>query len=384
MNDSFLLLLEDGQSQNNPQQQQQHDHASVHVARGLTNRGNACYMNAVLQLLMGISPFFTALKSLPYYTQIPESCPFTRCCVELCGLYHEAQKNEIKVASSVTPSMFYDLFSKLGPKSHFYSILYSVQEDAVEFCTYLLNALHTEAAESVQSQSAKKKSGGGEKEVTMEKNEDQEGWNRVTKGKRSEKVDSSVTFGLSSTYVSSLFVGCQQLVLRKAGSGVSVQEQPFFVLPVDISDTRIKSVEDGLRALSASNTIEGYMHNGVPVACSQQTVISSLPPVLFIQLQRFLYWGADAEKNSRMITYSDRLVLPAQSCVASAAPVSMRTYRLHGVMTHVGEQAGAGHYVVDVKYGNKWLCFDDELVTPVSNEAAVNRLAYLLVYVREP
>lgn len=39
------------------------------LPRGLTNRSNYCYVNAILQALIACPPFYNMLKQLPYQTR---------------------------------------------------------------------------------------------------------------------------------------------------------------------------------------------------------------------------------------------------------------------------------------------------------------------------
>lgn len=76
-------------------------------------------------------------------------------------------------------------------------------------------------------------------------------------------------------------------------------------------------------------------------------------------------------------------------------------YKLYAVLYHEGESAGSGHYSVDVLHqngdgdsGEGWLHIDNEAVSLMKHEdmigedgteqAAVERCAYLLFYCRTP
>lgn len=39
------------------------------LPRGLTNRSNYCYVNAILQAVIACPPFYNLLKALPYQTR---------------------------------------------------------------------------------------------------------------------------------------------------------------------------------------------------------------------------------------------------------------------------------------------------------------------------
>ncbi|KAL7875098.1 hypothetical protein SRHO_G00060680 [Serrasalmus rhombeus] len=62
-------------------------------------------------------------------------------------------------------------------------------------------------------------------------------------------------------------------------------------------------------------------------------------------------------------------------------------YRLHGVVSHLGNSLDSGHYISDVAEGegDSWLTFNDSEVSHMNESAVLKRrakTAYLLFYVR--
>jgi ubiquitin carboxyl-terminal hydrolase 10 len=157
----------------------------------------------------------------------------------------------------------------------------------------------------------------------------------------------------------------------------------------------------------------------------QQMLISALPPILVLHLNRVRYdaaadglikigksiqFGPDLEiplgtifsflaiANAEyfvILVISDIMVPNAQPQPLSEPP----HYKLYGVLYHHGESAGNGHYTIDIlrpngdgDTGEDWLHIDDEAVTRVRHEAvfgedgtdraAEERCAYLLFYCR--
>jgi hypothetical protein len=88
---------------------------------------------------------------------------------------------------------------------------------------------------------------------------------------------------------------------------------------------------------------------------------------------------------------AERLSDSEESCSPRRAPENVSlSYRLHGLVSHVGASAAAGHYTADVWDGGAraWRRHDDARVAAVSEAAvfceAAQESAYLLVYVHVP
>jgi ubiquitin carboxyl-terminal hydrolase 10 len=155
----------------------------------------------------------------------------------------------------------------------------------------------------------------------------------------------------------------------------------------------------------------------------QQMLISALPPVLVLHLNRVRYdaaagglikigksiqFGPDLKISPGTIfsflavtdaEYFYDLVI-SDILVPNAQPRSEPPhYKLYGVLYHHGESAGNGHYTLDVLRPNgdgdtveDWLHIDDEVVARIGYEdvfgedgterAAKERCAYLLFYCR--
>lgn len=53
------------------------------------------------------------------------------------------------------------------------------------------------------------------------------------------------------------------------------------------------------------------------------------------------------------------------------------------VVSHIGKKATDGHYVCDIRVGDKeWLHFDDSSVYSTKFQDVLNKVAYLLLYER--
>jgi ubiquitin carboxyl-terminal hydrolase 7 len=140
-------------------------------------------------------------------------------------------------------------------------------------------------------------------------------------------------------------------------------------------------------------------------------IFQSFPPVLHLQLKRFEY---DIQRDA-MVKINDRHEFPfdidlSEFLDASADRSKSWNYKLAGVLVHSGDLHG-GHYFALIKpdRDTRWLKFDDDRVTPVTDKEvleenyggeslhglppvaqrnqmrAIKRFtnAYMLVYIRE-
>lgn len=99
-------------------------------------------------------------------------------------------------------------------------------------------------------------------------------------------------------------------------------------------------------------------------------IFESFPPVLHLQLKRFEY---DIQRDA-MVKINDRHEFPFEIDLGEFLdPNADRSqpwvYRLHGVLVHSGDLHG-GHYFALIKpdRNTRWLKFDDDRVTPVTDK----------------
>lgn len=177
----------------------------------------------------------------------------------------------------------------------------------------------------------------------------------------------------------------------------------------------MKTLHDSFKDYVAVETLDGenkYQAEGLGLQDAKKGIIfESFPPVLHLQLKRFEY---DIQRDA-MVKINDRHEFPFEIDLAEfldpSADLSQPwVYKLHGVLVHSGDLHG-GHYFALIKPdGNtRWLKFDDDRVTPVTDKEvleenyggeALNGLppalqrnqvrvmkrftnAYMLVYIRE-
>lgn len=177
----------------------------------------------------------------------------------------------------------------------------------------------------------------------------------------------------------------------------------------------MKDLHESFKDYVAVETLDGenkYHAEGYGLQDAKKGIIfESFPPVLHLQLKRFEY---DIQRDA-MVKINDRHEFPFEIDLSEFLdPAADRSqpwiYKLHGVLVHSGDLHG-GHYFALIKPDaeSRWLKFDDDRVTPVTDKEvleenyggeAINGLppalqrnqvramkrftnAYMLVYIRQ-
>lgn len=378
--------------------------------RGLTNTGNICYMNAVLQVLLYTEPFNRLLKLIEQKLvgsllgHLPT--PLLDMTISFINEFYAGGNP----AKALSPERFYFSLIKLPKFCH---LKWGQQEDAEEFLGYFLDGLHEEFVTALKHVTADQLAalgshsnevrsqldnnmkiirGGQESEEV--KTED-DGWNEVS----GHKVAAKRTVEIEPTPITALFGGQFRLVLTvpKAKESQSITLDPFQCIQLDISDARINTIEDAFRVFAEPESIPYKTATG-QVLARKQTFIDQMPSVMIIHLKRFLYSGTLATsldtaesasaasptsaaasistndnhvnttdetngigKLRKRVQYKHLFTLP-QECILLVVKKQQqglsRTYRLIGVVYHHGNSTDGGHYTCDAL--RRSLVFDED------------------------
>lgn len=239
----------------------------------------------------------------------------------------------------------------------------TTQQDSAEYLNFLLDGLHTEL---IRAQDP-------ERSGTIEKIQWEEGWQEAGSG-------SVRRISMADTHISKLFRWQLRQSLGKRKQSHVIE--PCYMLDIDISHDG-----DGDASLIASlNNMTMSKHDDV----HRRVTVDSLPPVLLIHVKRFVINVTDGTfsivKDCSRFDYPEEFdfpstVLSGDALAASRMEHSRTSYRLLGVISHVGDRASSGHYVCIVKQGDNWWQLDDERTLSVTEYSAMHQLAYVLVYV---
>eukprot|EP01052_Picozoa_sp_SAG31_P019217 SAG31_NODE_1392_length_8533_cov_3.382974_2_plen_818_part_00 len=150
-------------------------------------------------------------------------------------------------------------------------------------------------------------------------------------------------------------------------------------VPIESVEQRWGSLEQALEHMVQSEVMTG--ENAVMCdtcttreTTSYTTAVSTLPPVLLIQLQRFKQdmYGNFTKSNHR-VTFPDTLDMWPYTCEARASELDRNVertrclYKLVGVVLHSGSHR-AGHYTSLAQHRSKWYTFNDQHVSAFEDD----------------
>ncbi|KAI0267252.1 hypothetical protein BGY98DRAFT_1180882 [Russula aff. rugulosa BPL654] len=319
-------------------------------ARGLVNTRNTCFgmhlattckFSPILEPVQGIRRFEGAARSRGPETgggttplvdatvrffkefMVEESASTQRQSQPATGRTSRAadeEKKDNNVADSFEPRYLYDAMKE---KRQLRPLLDGQQQDAEEFLCLYLDALDEELPAVLPRHQSVSSA------LDIEKPDSE----------ASQAGQAAVVANLVESPTTRIFGGKFRLpvarqtsptLFQKTGDhSISTSRRPHARLPV-------QSTYDGPSGLSD---------------VSQQMLISALPHVLVLHLNRVRYDAAAGGliKIGKSIQFGPDLEIPLDIMVPNAQPRSEPPhYKLYGVLYHHGESAGNGHYTLDV------------------------------------
>lgn len=362
----------------------------VIYSRGITNTGNICFMNSILQALIHCFPFHQLLSYIGQNSihSIQSDTPLLDALIEFVGEFEHAPakssstESELRAIAggltnvNLTPLSPESFYNKLRTLSRFQHLKRGRQEDAEEFLGYLLEALHDEFTRAMKPFVDETRPVTG---ITVIDNDDE--WQEVGKNNRKLQVRQSTGFG--QTPITQLFGGQFKSILSVSKQkSPSITRDPFQHVQLDISDPSVHSIEDAFLHLAHLEELQYTTSSRQEVRATKQILIDAVPKILIIHLKRFAYTGGDedlggVQKITKPISFPEHLVIPSEalsrSLASGSSGLNRPEYKLYGVVYHHGLSAGAGHYTVDVRGsdaadparagGNEWINIDDIALT---------------------
>ncbi|KAL0267386.1 UNVERIFIED_CONTAM: hypothetical protein PYX00_009673 [Menopon gallinae] len=386
------------------------DHRIVSLQpRGLTNRSNWCYINAIMQSLIVCPAFYNLLKALPVkmkrrgssqtliidalvdfvneFNLVPTNARIGK--REKSARNKEDGSNSVEIAAgpAFEPSGIYKVLHKIRGENSFN--IEGRQEDAEEFLSCLLNGLNDEMFELmklVDSNKTVMANGDSNGALEGDAEDDDAEWN-VMGPKNKSSVTRRAVCG--QTPVSDIFRGQVRSRVQRAGDQSTDTVQPFFTLQLDVE--KVNSVKDALELLVGRDPLEG-------VTCSRthqeveawtQMSLEDLPLVLILHLKCFDYKSDGCTKIMKPVDFSIDLKVDTKLLSnRNKYQAKQKCYKLVAVVYHDGKEASKGHYVTDayhVGYGC-WVRYDDGVVRSVPESHVLKprlpRVPYLLYYRR--
>ncbi|KAF9320695.1 ubiquitin-specific protease doa4 [Podila horticola] len=347
---------------------------------GLTNLGNTCFMNSVIQCLIATPPLsrFFLDGSFKRYINM-------RNVLGTQGRLAEAFSDLIRSMWSgqslvVSPTSFRYAIAGFAPQ-----FKGTEQHDSQEFLSFLLDGLHEDLKRDPRPPPPGDNEGSEADEVRMEKLPEYEAseiaWQRYL------RRDDSI--------VVSLFQGQfkNRLCCSKCGK-TSTTYNAFMYLALPIK-AKVSGRQPQTLASCLNNFVEPEIMEGdnawncpnckKPRKATKHLTISRVPNVLLIQLKRFSSDGPFKNKIKAMVQYPIQdLDLTKYLPKRAGFPPEPAIYDLYAVSNHSGE-VSSGHYTACVRgeAPGSWTNFDDTRVSPCDKSVAVSEHGYTLFYVRK-
>jgi ubiquitin carboxyl-terminal hydrolase 10 len=372
--------------------------APLTYPRGMINKGNLCFANAILQTLVYCAPFYNLFRVLGQTVphDLHNSTPLMEAVIHFLSEFQiipaEVQRNFGESASSAVdalrdiqaasePFVPEQLYEAMKLNKRFDTMRRGHQEDAEEFLGFILDTLHEELQSTIQKAEARERKAQGKNEKEgqvaeqanggLEEEEERvvnrpvspsegDGWLEVgQKGKTSFTRTTST----SHSPITRIFGGKLRSVLRTPGSKDSVTLEPYQPLQLDIQPAHVSTVEEALENLTRPETISGVMSSTrTLVDATKQVFIETLPPILVLHLKRFYYDDVGGvQKSSKVLGYGSSLEISESVISPARRGEAQRRYKLFGVVYHHGRFASGGHYTVDVlrQDRSEWIHIDD-------------------------
>ncbi|KAK9763580.1 hypothetical protein K7432_009615 [Basidiobolus ranarum] len=257
--------------------------------RGLVNNGNMCFMNAILQPLAHISPFYALVKEISKNVahSFKSKTPLIDSLVMFVNEFQEGPdvetKGTIEYEDAFVPEYVYDALRGLKR----FNSMRGRQEDAEEFLGFLLDGLHEEFMSILPKIEELQDDSDQLNHDSTNVTEGASEWMEV--GPRNRTSITRAT-EVMETPIKKIFGGQVRSILRCPGSKDSVTLEPFQALQLDIAPDEVHTIEDALLNVTKLDLIDGFTTSqGIQVEATRQTLIETLPPVLILHLKRFEY-----------------------------------------------------------------------------------------------
>ncbi|KAI7817153.1 hypothetical protein BC939DRAFT_16908 [Gamsiella multidivaricata] len=347
---------------------------------GLTNLGNTCFMNSVIQCLIATPPLSRYFLDGSFKRHINVKNPLGTQ-GKLADAFSDLIRNMWSGQSLVvSPTSFRYAIGGFAPQ-----FKGTEQHDSQEFLSFLLDGLHEDLKLEPRPPPPGDDEGSEADEARMESLPEYEAseiaWQRYL------RRDNSI--------VVNLFQGqfMNRLQCTKCGK-TSTTYNAFMYLALPImaktSGRQSQTLLSCLNAFVEPEIMEGDNAWNCPKCqkprkATKQLTISRVPDVLLIQLKRFSSDGPFKNKIKAMVQYPIQDLdltkyLPKRTSTGTAEPA---VYDLYAVSNHSGE-VSSGHYTACVRgeSPNSWINFDDSRVSPCDKSVAVSEHGYTLFYVR--
>ncbi|CDS39749.1 ubiquitin specific protease 41 [Echinococcus multilocularis] len=335
---------------------------------GLSNLGNTCFMNSVIQCLSNTRELLCVCLDYVYQSELNVNSSMKG---NLFTAYADLMRQMWTPSSStiayVSPQRFRSQVQKFAPRFMGYA-----QQDAQEFLRYLVQGLH----EDVNRVTKRPPS-----EIPDYDKEDRmpDSKKAALYWQRYKRIDDSI--------IADLFLGQLMSTLECMSCGhKSTTFDPFWDLSLPIPRGSEVDIHNCFDLFTSNEILDGAEQPTCSGCkrrqpCRKSFSIQRFPKILVIHFKRF----SGERSRSKLTTFIDYPIehLDLNRYAAYCSPETNASYRLYAVSNHSGSVFG-GHYTASClhpKLGT-WFEFNDTRVRPIRKTEAVSSEAYVLFYQR--
>ncbi|CAR30351.1 ubiquitin-specific protease DOA4 [Lachancea thermotolerans CBS 6340] len=362
---------------------------------GLTNLGNSCYMNCIIQCLLGTHELTQIFLDDSYKNHVNLNSKLGSKGVlakYFSQLIHTMQQQAASASTkqnSGDKTAVQPLHFKVACGSINSLFRSSSQQDCQEFCQFLLDGLHEDLNQC------------GGNPALKELSEEAEGIREKLCMRIASSIEWERYLTTDFSVIVDLFQGqyASQLTCKVCGR-TSTTYQPFSVLSVPVPSGSKCDIIDCFKEFTKVETLEKDEQWSCPrCKCKQPSTkkitITRLPRNLVIHLKRF---DNLLHKNNIFVSYPHTLDLtpfwandfdgrlpPGVAELPTRGQVPPFNYNLYAVACHFGTLYG-GHYTSYVDKGDKagWCYFDDTSWRKAKSQGeCITLSAYVLFYHRK-
>lgn len=314
--------------------------AAIDKGAGLSNLGNTCFLNSVLQCFLHTVPLLHSML-LDNHT-VGCQCIEERFCV-LCALRELVELSFTSSYGIVSPWKIVDNLSYFSSSFQRYQ-----QEDAHEFLQCFLERLES-------------------------------CYDSKLKECKNLKIDNFVRQVFGGSLVSKLkcckCYHCSDTYEPLVNISLEIEEADDLLMALQ-SFTKIEKIEDSENKFMCESCKE-------QVSIEKQLMFDQIPSVAVFHLKRFKNDGHFVEKIDKHVKFPLEMDLRPFTCSGKISDVEIK-YVLYSIVVHVGLTSTSGHYYCFIRLSpDVWCKFDDSQVVQVHEDLVMSQEAYILFYAKE-